>query len=539
MRLFQWSWVLLLVLLQHAACDIKRPNSTETVSFGLALKLSLSDVVLQPGGSVGVTLKISTDTALREPVRCSVRADTQDDLPTGLSSSFDPPEFEVQTGQPVQATMRLSADPTIVISEYGLVVEVRSGEKFAKMPLLVRIAQVGPQWQRQLGTKGTDTLVAMAADSQGNVYLALNSTDSVDGKTNLGDYDGYLLSYSPTGVLRFVTQIASTKTDFLTGLTIDKYDSVYVSGYTFGTLPDQTSSGRTDGFVAKFSPAGQKEWLKQLGTSEIDKLQGVGVGAEGEVVAIGSTEGNYGTFTNAGLSDVWVVRFDSSGNQTWAFQTGSDQNDSANAVAVQPVGDVAYVTGVAGGVLPTGSTLGLQDGFLLSLGKDGKLGWLRHVGTSGTDELFSIALDDAGGIFLSGSTRGTLPGQIGMGGQDGMLLKYAADGTRTFARQLGTSYVDSIQTIAWIDGALYSVGSTKGAFPGQSAAGGYDFFFAKHRTDGGFSWLNQVGTDQADNSAGLAGKGNMLYVGATTFGVFDSMTGLGDSDAYILALKMY
>ncbi len=61
----------------------------------------------------------------------------------------------------------------------------------------------------------------------------------------------------------------------------------------------------------------------------------------------------------------------------------------------------------------------------------------------------------------------------------------------------------------------------------------------RHAADGSLSWISQSGTDQADNAAAIAGHDNQLFVGATTFGVFENLVQLGDSDGYIQALRVY
>ncbi len=538
MRLLPIGLCLLSALGTTASCDTQRPPSAEQVSGGLSIKLSTTEVTLQPGASVTLSVKVRTTMDLKGTAQLSLSHPDGSSLPPGLSFAFEPGQLSVPTGTEVQATLRLAASTSVTVSEYAFVVTVASEGKEASIPVLVRIAGIGPQWARQIGTSGTDTLVAMVTDSQGNLYAAINSTGGLDGKTNQGDYDGYLLAYSSSGFLRWTAQIASSKTDFLSGLAIDADDTLWLSGYTFGTLPGQVSQGRTDGFVARFAPSGQRLWLKQLGTPEIDKLSGLSVTPQGIATVAGSTEGSYGMGKNAGLSDVWVVRLGPDGTELSSLQLGSDQADFANAVAIDS-NQASYVVGATGGVLPTGSSLGLQDAFALSLGSDGKLGWVRHAGSSGTDELVTATTDGSGGIWAAGYTKGTLAGQVSMGGQDCMLLRFAADGSRTVNRQIGTAYLDSIQSLAWIGGKLYSVGSTRGAFSGQDARGSFDYFVGRHGADGSLAWVSQAGTDQADNAAAITGRDNLLYVGATTFGVFDGLLPLGDSDGYIQALRTY
>ncbi len=538
MRLLPIGLCLLTALGTISSCDTQRPPSADQVSGGLNIRLSSTDVTIQPGASVTLTVKVRTTMDLKGPVQLKLSYPDGAALPTGLSFAFEPGQLTVPTGTETPAQLRIAAGTNIKISEYAFVVTASSDGKEASIPVLLRIAGIGPQWARQVGTLATDTMVAMATDSQGNLYVAMNSTGSLDGKPNLGDYDGYLLSYTPSGYLRWTAQIASSKTDFLSGIAVDADDTVWVSGYTFGILPGQMPPGRTDGFVGRFAPNGQRLWLKQLGTPEIDKLSGISVSAQGIATVVGSTEGSYGSATNAGLSDVWAVRFGRDGQELSSLQIGSDQADYANAVSIDG-NQVSYVVGTTAGVLPTGTTLGLQDAFILTMQPDGKLGWVRHVGSAGSDELLSTTVDGSGGIWAAGYTKGSLPGQVSMGGQDGMLVRFAADGSRTVTRQIGTSYLDSFQSIAWVGGTLYSIGSTRGAFAGQDASGSFDIFVGRHAADGSLSWISQSGTDQADTAAAIAGHDNQLFVGATTFGVFENLVQLGDSDGYIQALRVY
>ncbi len=356
---------------------------------------------------------------LKGPVQLKLSYPDGAALPTGLSFAFEPGQLTVPTGTEIPAQLRLAAETNVKISEYAFVVTASSEGREASIPVLLRIAGIGPQWARQVGTLATDTMVAMATDSQGNLYVAMNSTGSLDGKPNQGDYDGYLLSYTPSGYLRWTAQIASSKTDYLSGIAVDADDTVWVSGYTFGILPGQMPPGRTDGFVGRFAPSGQRLWLKQLGTPEIDKLSGISVSAWAWTLRrFGSTEGSYGSATNAGLSDIWAVRFAGNGQELSSLQIGSDQADYANAVSIDG-NQVSYVVGATSGLLPTGSALGLQDAFVLTVQPDGKLGWVRHVGSAGSDGASwpprSMAAVESGPPV---TPKEHSPGQVSMGGQD-------------------------------------------------------------------------------------------------------------------------
>ena len=85
------------------------------------------------------------------------------------------------------------------------------------------------------------------------------------------------------------------------------------------------------------------------------------------------------------------MRFAGNGQELSSLQIGSDQADYANAVSIDG-NQVSYVVGATSGLLPTGSALGLQDAFVLTVQPDGKLGWVRHVGSAGSDELLATTV---------------------------------------------------------------------------------------------------------------------------------------------------
>ena len=77
---------------------------------GLSLKLSASDVTIQPGIGLNLTVKVKTTMALSSPVQLSFGYPDGMPLPIGLTYSFDPSQLTVQAGQEVQTTLRLAAD---------------------------------------------------------------------------------------------------------------------------------------------------------------------------------------------------------------------------------------------------------------------------------------------------------------------------------------------------------------------------------------------------------------------------------------------
>ena len=86
-----------------------------------------------------------------------------------------------------------------------------------------------------------------------------------------------------------------------------------MAGGTYGGLDGNTSAGNTDLFVVKYNSSGTKQWTKQLGTGDGDGANGVATDSSGKVYVTGGTYGGLDGNSSAGSSDLFVVKYNSSG----------------------------------------------------------------------------------------------------------------------------------------------------------------------------------------------------------------------------------
>ena len=103
--------------------------------------------------------------------------------------------------------------------------------------------------------------------------------------------------------------------DYANGVATDSSGNVYVTGGTKGGLDGNTSAGDTDLFVVKYNTSGTKQWTKQLGTSAFDVAFGVATDSSGNVYVTGYTKGGLDGNTSAGDRDLFVVKYNSSGTK--------------------------------------------------------------------------------------------------------------------------------------------------------------------------------------------------------------------------------
>jgi len=135
-----------------------------------------------------------------------------------------------------------------------------------------------------------------------------------------------------------------------------------------------TSFAHKDVFVAKYSPAGAYLWSKLVGGLFDDAGKAIAVDPSGKVVVTGTFQAavNFGTgsLISAGRTDAFVARYSPDGTPLVAQRFGGADFDAANAVAVdasgRPVVTGSYrLGGDFGGTMLGG--VGLDDIFLLSL----------------------------------------------------------------------------------------------------------------------------------------------------------------------------
>ena len=84
-----------------------------------------------------------------------------------------------------------------------------------------------------------------------------------------------------------------------------------MTGYTSGGL-DGTNAGDSDLFLVKYNSSGAKQWTKQLGTSSAEYANGVATDSSGNVYVTGETAGGLDG-TSAGGHDLFVVKYNSDG----------------------------------------------------------------------------------------------------------------------------------------------------------------------------------------------------------------------------------
>jgi len=375
----------------------------------------------------------------------------------------------------------------------------------------------------------------VATDSSGNVYVTGGTKGGLDGNTSSGDTDLFVIKYNSSGTKQWTKQLGSTVRDSANGIAIDSSGNVYVTGVTFGGLDWNTSAGTNDLFVVKYNSSGTKQWTKQLGSASSDFANGVATDSSGNVYVAGATYGGLDGNTNAGNSDLFVVKYNSSGTKQWTKQLGTGEYDEARGVATDLSGNV-YVVGGTKGKLAGASNSGRTDVFLIKYNSSGTKQWTKSLGSNETDLANGVATDSSGNVYVTGVTYKYMDGNTSAGNSDLFVVKYNSSGTKKWTKQLGSSSRDHARGVVTdLSGNVYVTGDTYGGLDNNTNAGSNDLFVVKYNSSGTKEWTKQMGTSSTDSANGVVtdSSGNVYVVGGT-YGGLDGNTNAGNSDLFVV-----
>ena len=192
---------------------------------------------------------------------------------------------------------------------------------------------------------------------------------------------------------------------------------VFIGSLKLGNLAALVSGGQ-DYFVAKFDAKGAPLWAKQFGDATDNGGNiSVAVDKNGNAVIAGGLTGtaNFGAgvTVNQGLTDIFVAKYDPSGNYKWGTTFGSVALETANSVAIDSQGDVIIAGSLNGTLSFGGATFAAggnqADAFLTKLAAaNGAHVWSKHFAEASmqvnSNQGFNrIAADPADYIQVVGS----------------------------------------------------------------------------------------------------------------------------------------
>lgn len=370
----------------------------------------------------------------------------------------------------------------------------------------------------------------IAAPGDGTLWVCGETRGPIEGQSLTGDIASFLIQYSNTGEPLW-SDLRCSEDGFFKqtkgrALTLDSEGNIYVAGKTNQSLDGQTDQGtKTGAFVMKYNADKSWAWTRVLGGADGDnEALGVAVDGSGNIYVCGVTEGSIEGETPEGFKDLFLAKYSSSGNLQWVTLFGETGEDTvANDVAVD--GSGIYITGITGAALEEQTPTGDKDIFLMKYDTNGTRLWGDLTGSPSVPSSGkSIAVDTSGNIIVAGETSGPIDGEThhSPGYTNIALLKYSSSGTKLWTRLLGSDYHDSTYAVD-IDsgGNIYVGGKSSEPLAATNPDGENDAFVAQYSPAGTQNWVRTTGAGSGEGASAVRGiaaddEGNAYATGGSS-----------------------
>ncbi len=290
--------------------------------------------------------------------------------------------------------------------------------------VLVKFTKNGmPEWMTYVGGSSWDHVYDLDIDGNGDLIIGghtqssnnMASTNAHQTTISSAFYSGFVAKYSPQGVRKWGTYYGDTWWTHVSGVTVDKWNNIYISGSTDDTAgiatpgthkdsayfaPNNSNGYWEEGFIAKFDASGKRLWGTYVGGPGRDYLWGgLDCDDSGNVYTSGWTESTTGIATPGAYKTMMpstnyagmMMKFDSSGQRKWG--TYLDSNYYSGYYGGLTIhNNTLYLSGSTGNTsdiaTPDAAQLALKgqsDLYILKFSTEGKKTWGSYFGGSGEE----------------------------------------------------------------------------------------------------------------------------------------------------------
>ena len=261
-------------------------------------------------------------------------------------------------------------------------------------------------------------------------------------------------------------------------------------------------------FVLKIS-AQEILWQNNYGGSEADFANSIICTNDNGYIIIGTTSSEDADIENYhGFGDVPVIKTDSSGIVEWQKAYGGTSSEQAHSIC-QTNDEGFIFTGFTyssdGDITYTHNSISpIRDDFwVVKLNPLGDIQWQKCIGGSGFDAGYSIVQAHNNGYIVVGESRssdGDIP--YSLGSTDGIVAKLSLSGDIEWIKVIGGSFADHIYSIVLTsDGGYILAGSTESNDGNISTNnGGFDAWIVKLDSLGNIQWEETYGGTKNDGA---------------------------------------
>jgi hypothetical protein len=356
----------------------------------------------------------------------------------------------------------------------GTVTDVTTGDYNVGLWALDDMGSV--QWERSIGSASWDFGVGITAADNGWTVLAHSYVN--------GTGDVLLYRLNPMAEVVATAIWGGAADEVPTAIVADPLGGMFVTG-------TRLAASRDAAFLVKFNDQLEEQWVLELQSDSSEYGHGITLLSNGDLLVCGSTREE-----SADLQ-MFIARFDASGNLLWKRVYGQNDDFEAFSALERPDGGLAVIG------YTKGFGLGGKDFYLLMTEPEG---WFQQgltFGSGGDDEGRSICATE-NGFLLGGTTEGYGPGPAAF-----HLIRTNGAGS-TEGSQVNT-ILDPV--------GLQEVGSKPLGIAPNPAAVGSDVT-VEHPFEGVAEWIL---TDALGNGVAMgrfSGRGNKIQIPPVSPGMY-------------------
>jgi len=347
--------------------------------------------------------------------------------------------------------------------------------------------------------------------------------------------NGFTTIIEPEPVWSFAHNIDKVPTNHSvvgTDISLDSNSNVYIAVRSTANLDGNTNFGnqwsgneRSDSFVVKYSSAGSKLWLRQIGSVDNDDSVGIVADNSNAIYLLGEYSGrNTNTFdnqTNSYYQRVYLIKFDNSGNQLWFKTLGAGSSALQASEIIFDNNSILFSgntdNGLEDGIGGMNSQKGNKDVYLAKISKEGEFQWIKQYGESGKSfENPGLQPDGSGNYYLTSNYN-----------NDISIFKISSVGAEIWKKEINNSGTQTVNDIVVdSEGDILITGLTNTSFNSNDMVGEEDLYVAKLNSDAQIIWSKQLGVTSSQpkncivNGISVDSKNN-IYIAGSTYANFD------------------
>jgi hypothetical protein len=227
---------------------------------------------------------------------------------------------------------------------------------------------------------------------------------------NRGYTDYWIVKIDANGIKKWDKRFGGSDYDYLYALQQTSDGGYILGGYSYsGIGGDKTedSRGSTDYWIVKTDSNGVKQWDKRFGGRNYDYLYALRQTSDGGYIVGGWTRSKISgdkTDDSRGWQDYWIVKIDANGIKQWDKDFGGSNDD--RLFSLQQTMDSGYILGgssrsnISGD--KTEDSRGVEDYWIVKIDAGGIKQWDKRLGGSDFDYLKCLRQTADGGYIMGG-----------------------------------------------------------------------------------------------------------------------------------------